>query len=284
MRAMHANEVDADDIRHAQYASWGITPQDAFESARNQQTYFKTVDRCGLDPPLAVQPSSSKAQISFDTALSRACSTLPRLAPSPTAVMQAAFHLLQSGMLNIPDVGTINVKQARAFLWNAAWLQHYMIEVWEAQQPFQRNSSATITFANYCLAIMGPGGTGKTAVLKLSEALIAFFVGPNAVRKLAPSNAAARLLHGDTLHALCKLPFGNVRLSSKKGRLRQHVLKAHRKQWSSAIAAFIDEISMVPANQFLQCDVRFRQAKMKADVRFGGLALNVCGASCSFHQ
>ena len=55
-------------------------------------------------------------------------------------------------------------------------------------------------FDNFCLAIMGPGGTGKTAVLKVSEPLTVFFVGPDTVRKLAPSNAAARLLGGDTLH------------------------------------------------------------------------------------
>ena len=49
--------------------------------------------------------------------------------PSDTVVTEAAFYLLQQGFLNIPDVGTINVKQARAFLWNAAWLQEYMNEV-----------------------------------------------------------------------------------------------------------------------------------------------------------
>ena len=69
------------------------------------------------------------------------------------------------------------------------------------------------------LAVMGPGGTGKTSVLKLTEALIVFFLGPDTVHKLAPSNAAARLLGGDTLHSLCKLPFGKCRLTSKKGRL-----------------------------------------------------------------
>ena len=34
---------------------------------------------------------------------------------------------------------------------------------------------------------------------------------------------------------------------------------------------------MIPADQFLQCDVRIRQAKMNPDVRFGGLAVNFCG-------
>ena len=39
----------------------------------------------------------------------------------------------------------------------------------------------------------------------------------------------------------------------------------------------MDEISMVSADQFLQCDVRFRQAKMQTESRFGRLAMNFCG-------
>ena len=34
---------------------------------------------------------------------------------------------------------------------------------------------------------------------------------------------------------------------------------------------------MISADQFLHCDVRMRQAKMKPDRPFGGLALVICG-------
>ena len=34
---------------------------------------------------------------------------------------------------------------------------------------------------------------------------------------------------------------------------------------------------MVSADQFLQCDVRLRQAKLNPQARFGGLAMNLCG-------
>ena len=125
--------------------------------------------------------------------------------------------------------------------------------------------------------MVGPGGTGKTAVLTATEAMIAFFVGPEKVQKLAPSNAAARLLGGDTIHALCKLPFGHAALSSKKGRLTSDKLQALRRKWSNSVAAFLDEVSMIAADQFLQCDVRMRQAKMRSDLFCGGLALNICG-------
>ena len=34
---------------------------------------------------------------------------------------------------------------------------------------------------------------------------------------------------------------------------------------------------MVSADQFLQCDVRLRQAKVQPNVRFGNVAMNICG-------
>ena len=184
--------------------------------------------------------------------------------------------MLREGLLNIPDVGTVNVKQARAFLWHAAWLQEHMNRHWRAESPLHLDAGETVKFENFCLAIMGPGGTGKTAVLKLSEALTLFFAGSDTVRKLAPSNAAARLLGGNTLHSLCKLPFGGVRLTRKRGRLTKDALRRHRKTWESTLAAYIDELSMISADQFLQTEVRLRQAKQLHN-SFGGLAVTVCG-------
>ena len=123
--------------------------------------------------------------------------------PSETVVMEHAFVLISKGLLNIPDVGRENVKQARAFLWNAAWLQEYMNKKLrdEGLLPRHAEEHAFLDIDHFALAIMGPGGTGKTAVLRMVEALTVCFAGVDTVRKLAPSNAAARLLGGDTLHA-----------------------------------------------------------------------------------
>ena len=117
------------------------------------------------------------------------------------------FFLLTQGVLDIPKVGGINVKQAHAFLWSAAWLQEFMNKRWRADGAITTDMRTDKwgVLDTFGLAIMGPGGTGKTTVLRTVEALTEFFVGPDTVRKLAPSNAAARLLGGDTLHALCKL-------------------------------------------------------------------------------
>ena len=153
--------------------------------------------------------------------------------------------------------------------------------LWEEEDVLRakttRPEKVNALFTNFNLAIVGPGGTGKTAVLKVTEALINFFAGPETVQKLAPSNAAARLFGGDTIHAVCKLPFGKATLSSKTGRLTKPALTGLRRQWRNIIAAFLDEVSMIAADQFLQCDVRMRQAKQTTQQPFGGLAVNVCG-------
>ena len=174
-------------------------------------------------------------------------------------------------------MNAINVKQARAFLWNAAWLQEHMSAKWREEDESGLHDDRAQQFEHFQLAIIGAGGTGKTAVLQISEALTIYFAGPDTVRKLAPSNAAARLLGGDTLHSLCKLPFGNARLTTKKGRLNTDTLQRMRQKWKTAIAAYLDEVSMVATNQYLQMDVRMRQAKMKSAEKSGGIAMNLCG-------
>ena len=148
--------------------------------------------------------------------------------------MEAAFSLLTEGkLLNVQDLDRVNVKQARAFLWNAAWLQEHKSLQWRSEGHIQSDlpGDGQSRFTDFGLALMGPGGTGKTAVLKVSKFLTTFFLGPETVRKMAPSNAAARLLGGDTIHSLCTLPYGKVTLSSKRGRLSTDALGRHSKKW-----------------------------------------------------
>lgn len=131
-------------------------------------------------------------------------------------------------------------------------------------------------FQDFGLAVIGHGGRRKTTVLKMCEALAFFSSGPDTVRKLAPSNAVARLLGGHALHSLCKLSFVAAPLTSKKGRLAADTLKHLRKGWQSAVAAYLAETCLISADQVLQCDVRMRQANMEPEQRFGVLATSIC--------
>ena len=91
--------------------------------------------------------------------------------PSETVVMSAAFFLLEQGLLNIPDVCTVNVKQARAFLWNAAWLQEHPSPL---QTGFQSNHKLAKAKAKACCADQGhsaslaPGSPKIQGILILS--------------------------------------------------------------------------------------------------------------------
>jgi len=277
-------------IALARPESLQIDTADALAAVDRQKAFFQSVDKFEENVDAfeearapVVDTSAGTSKDNFDKALHITMTNMPTsyARKSDTIVMEAAFYLIEQGLLNIPDVGGINVKQARAFLWNAAWLQEYMLAQWREAGDLPRvltePRNPRNNFKNFCLAIMGAGGTGKTAVLKITEALTIFFAGIDTVRKLAPSNAAARLLGGDTIHALCRLPFGKARLTSKRGRLANSALQRHRKLWGRAVAAYVDEISMVSADQLCQCDVRLRQAKMTLDESFGGLAMNLCG-------
>ena len=261
------------------FTSMWLDPDDASAAADRQKEFFKSICARTVDLESARHIKPRNKEDCGVLALAQLGELRPRQRRSPTAVMEAAFFLIREGYLNIPDVGSINVKQARAFLWNAAWLQEFMNAKWRGEGCSGQGAMLVEPpkFAEFKLAIMGPGGTGKTAVLKLAEALTLHFAGPATVRKLAPSNAAARLLAGDTIHAVCKLPYGNTRLTSKKGRLAKEALTALRKKWRGVLAAYIDEVSMISSDQFAQCDVRMRQAKLEPTKPFGGLATNFCG-------
>ena len=73
---------------------------------------------------------------------------------------------------------------------------------------------------------------------RLVEALIEKFLGQKTVQRAAPSNTAARILGGDTVHALCKLPPAS--LAGKRGHLSDGVLKKHRQRWKHVRAFLLD--------------------------------------------
>ena len=80
----------------------------------------------GLDNEAKLQLALDQSLITFNERMPKA-----KYVKSRTIVLEAACHLLLHGALSIPDVGCINVKQARALLWNAVWLQEHMNASWQ---------------------------------------------------------------------------------------------------------------------------------------------------------
>ena len=125
------------------------------------------------------------------------------------------------------------------------------------------------------LALLGPAGTGKTTVLLVVEAFIVFFLGSDSVRKGAVTNTAARLLGGDTVHALHKLPTSSLR--GRTAKLSDKVLERFRAHWRPAHAQIIDELSVLGHAPLHQFSVRSGQAKRRPHKDMGGLATALAG-------
>ena len=125
--------TNSDDVLGVTGNAWGVAAGAASEACARQSLFFQALDRYDSraeDPTLRCEPKQKSDP--YDAALAAAMQKLScPYVKSPTVVMEAAFFLLQKGLLNVPDLGCINVKQARAFLLNFAWLQEYMNKIWE---------------------------------------------------------------------------------------------------------------------------------------------------------
>ena len=247
-------------------------------------TLFKRIDQFDLDSDVLlpkVRESAAAADESpearWKQAFKKTMESLPlevnTKQPSHTVVLEAAFYILTHGVLNISSVRSINVKQGRALLHVARWLQEKMSGTWvkdglllpkAVQTPPAKprlSSTAPIDSAGVPLLMLiltGGAGAGKTTTIMVMEALVDHFLGLESVRKSAPTNTAARLLRGDTVHALYKLPLHSIQ--GRRGKLSDKVLKRHRQRWKGAGAHVIDEISMLCPPHLYQVDVRARAA------------------------
>lgn len=145
----------------------GISAADAEAAAASQARFFKDVDAYKVNPARPLQPvalkGSKEALAKWMGRMKTAFADLGRPTPSETVVVRAACYLLTAGLLSIPDVGSVNVKQARALLWVACWLQYHMNGVWHEEgvlewRPAQPEEAL---FEEFQLAIIGAGGDGQ---------------------------------------------------------------------------------------------------------------------------
>ena len=124
------------------------------------------------------------------------------------------------------------------------------------------------------MVVVGGAGAGKTHLLLVVESLFEHFLGYGCLRKAAPTNTASRLLGGNTLHALHRLPRGS--LLDKRARLRAETLTKHRRQWAPVIGHAADEVGMMSPKQLHQVNARTQTAK-NCNMTFGGLWIWLSG-------
>ena len=123
------------------------------------------------------------------------------------------------------------------------------------------------------MALLGGPGTGKTYVLKHAFALQTHFA-PGSLQTCAPTNAAARLIGGKTLHSACDLPIGEW---TARARAMTFTKEKLLQTWRGIELLAIDEISMVSAEMFSKVEFRVRQLLQQPHKTWGGLTLLLSG-------
>jgi hypothetical protein len=156
----------------------------------------------------------------------------------------------------------------------AWWLQQQMPHKWVLDGVLDP-APLKEDLAQLCHALTGGAGSGKTTTLRVIESLLDFFLGEESVMKSDPTNTAARMLGGDTVHATYKIPC--CTMLGRRAKLSQPVLRTFRRRWARARAQAIDEISVLPPHVLFQFDMRARQAKQRENKAVGDLATCACG-------
>ncbi|CAE7035535.1 PIF1 [Symbiodinium sp. CCMP2592] len=218
-----------------------------------------------------------------------------------TCVLDAAVWLLQHGALDIPGTREINAKKAP---WFASWhrlgdlaplwfrqratrlrltlrlgprtaLRSYLAAITRYRQT-GGNGAATAKCLrpllaapnDHVLVLLGGAGIGKTHLILTIETLFQHFCGPGCMKKGAPTITAARILGGNTIHALHRLPRGH--LTDRRSRLSSLAIAKLRHEWQNVVGHVADEVGMIPPKLLHQIDMRTRTAKRSSET-FGHL-------------
>jgi len=200
---------------------------------------------------------------------------LAQLENRDSAILQAAFHALDSGLFSIPGSdGKWNPGQCICFLLHAYQLQlHYIESHPTNHKPMP---DASVDPMRFCCIFTGAAGTGKTALLEACHMLPhAVYSSTTCVYRSAPTRTAARLNRGNTRHAAWHLPFGCS--LGFEGRMSDLTLSKLRKKVLGVHEASIDEISMLGLQRLYQIDSRARSSTNLLHLFMGGLKLRLSG-------
>ena len=136
--------------------------------------------------------------------------------------------------------------------------------------------------------LTGPGGTGKTHVVKAVQKVMEYYGAGHTIRFLAPTGSAASLIDGMTIHK----GLGIKIQSHNKGKSNRNLGENRedynviitvqnktklRNEWRLVEIVMIDECSLLSAELLSQIDAALRFAKEKPDEWFGGIIVIFAG-------
>ncbi|KAL6309393.1 hypothetical protein BKA93DRAFT_746245 [Sparassis latifolia] len=164
----------------------------------------------------------------------------PNMSDTTALVEQSPMKVLQS----VQTSYSLNAKQACAFQICAKhFIQNYVVKSDTVMEPLY-------------LLLTGPGGTGKTHVVKALKELMTYFGCLYQIRFLAPTGSAAALIDGMTIHKGLGLKIqsktkgkGNRRLGESEQDYTVTISVQNRTvlrdEWQRVEFVLIDEISLV---------------------------------------
>jgi hypothetical protein len=138
------------------------------------------------------------------------------------------------------------------------------------------------------MLMTGPGGTGKTHIIKAVRAVMQYYGCGHMIRLLAPTGSAAALIDGLTVHR----GLGITIKSKNKGKGNRDPGESNedyavivsvrkwtqlREEWKNVMFLLIDEVSLVSLQLLAEIDHALRFAKEKPDQWFGGIAVIFSG-------
>ena len=104
-------------LAHVEDNAAYVSPAEAVVLSKQQSLFFKELDAYNVDAsenPAKLHATVSSPMQHWQSGLADTIRSLGNVIPSHTVVIEAAIYLIQQGVFNIPDVGCVNVKQARA--------------------------------------------------------------------------------------------------------------------------------------------------------------------------
>lgn len=138
------------------------------------------------------------------------------------------------------------------------------------------------------MLLTGPGGTGKSHVVKAVQKLMEHYRAGHTIRFLAPTGTAASLIDGMTIHK----GLGIKVKSAEKGKGNRKLGDNHedysviitarnktklRDEWRLVETVMIDECSLLSAELLSEIDAALRFAKEVPDEWFGGITVIFAG-------
>ena len=246
-----------------------------------QEVEIAHARRSQLDPSLQsmaeVGDESDARTTAFDPSTVIEKSSIP-VQPKTEAPSVSTIRPLESyndALREVEREFSLNRKQLIAFRICARRFHTVLIE-----ESLSRPKSTPLR-----MLMTGPGGTGKTHVVKALQRVMSIFGCAHRIRFLAPTGSAAALIDGQTIHA----GLGIIVELSRKDKAERvdagddytfHISGARREElraeWKNVDFVMIDECSMLGASLLCKLDAALRYVRENDDW-FGGINIIFSG-------